>query len=126
MLYPQALARLCAGRYAPTMTFTAGAAVLTAGTRAVAVPADLAELRGPRRGRLRLPTSVYWGPQPVVDLDHWDDLAKAYEATLREGDVQDVCSLLDAGILSDVWSQIVLPGPVRATWERQFPELADQ
>jgi len=100
--------------------------VLTAGTRAVAVPADLAELRGPRRGRLRLPASVYWGPQPVIDLDHWDDVAKAYEATLREGDLQDVCSLLDAGILSEVWAQIVLPVSVRATWEQRFPGLADR
>jgi len=75
---------------------------------------------------MRLPASVYWGPDPVVDLGHWDDVAKAYEATLREGDVEDVCSLLDAGILAEVWTRIVLPVAVRDAWERRFPRLADR
>jgi hypothetical protein len=108
------------------MTFTPAGAVLTASTRAAAVPADLDELRGPRRGRLRLPASVYWGPEPLVDLGYWDDVAKAYEATLREGDLSDVCTLLDASILSEIWSRIVLPATIRAAWERRFPWLADQ
>ena len=106
------------------MTFTVRAAVLTGGTRVPAVPAALGDLRGPQRGRLRLPASVYWGPQPVVDLRHWDDVAKAYEATLREGDVHDVCTLLNERLLTEVWQEIVLPGAVRAAWERRFPALA--
>ncbi|MBA8988978.1 hypothetical protein FHW23_000210 [Curtobacterium pusillum] len=106
------------------MMFTAPATVTTASTRAVAVPLGLDELRGPRSGRLRLPASVYWGPEPTVDLRHWDDVAKTYEATLREGDPDDVRTLLNGELLAEVWSEIVLPGPVRAVWERRFPALA--
>lgn len=33
------------------------------------VPAALAELHGPASGSIVLPHSIYWGPEPAMDLD---------------------------------------------------------
>lgn len=106
------------------MSTSTAVPVMTADTRAVAVPGSLGELRGPRHGRMQLPPSVYWGPRPDVDLRFWDDVAKAYEATLREGDLDDVRALVNPHLLAEVWADIVLPRAVRAAWERRFASLA--
>ncbi|MDP4334220.1 hypothetical protein Q7F20_12645 [Curtobacterium sp. A7_M15] len=64
---------------------------------------------------------MYWGPEPVVDLGYPDDVAKTYEATLREGAIGDVCTVLNGALLAEVWPELVLPVPVRAAWEHRFP-----
>jgi hypothetical protein len=98
--------------------------LFTEATRTFAVPADLRDLAGPSTGSLTLPDTVYWGPESVVDLAHWDDLAKAYEATLREGDLAEVCGIVNADLLRRFWNQLVFPSRIRAAWEERFSSLA--
>lgn len=88
------------------------------------VPARLEELRGPAHGPVRLPVSVYWGPDPVADLDTQGGVIKAYQAVLREGQVADQVALLNPVRLMDVWSELLLPARARALWESRFPQLA--
>lgn len=92
--------------------------VHTADTRPFAVPRTLSELQGPAAGLLELPHHVYWGPDPVVDLDTDAGLGKAYEATLREGLLDDLRGLVNAERLCAVWHDLVLPLRIRAAWER--------
>ncbi|MFJ3029737.1 transcriptional regulator [Curtobacterium sp. NPDC087080] len=105
------------------MTIETVVRVRTESTRDFAVPGSLDDLVGPSEGSLRLPDSVYWGPDPVVDLAHWDDIAKAYEATLREGTLADVQALVSPVVLRRWWSSLFLPVRIRRTWESRFPEL---
>lgn len=81
-------------------------------------------LRGPRRGELRLPSNVYWGPDHTFDLGDRSDLVEAYQATLREGRSVDQTSILNADLLREVWAELMLPVRVRSLWEERFPELA--
>lgn len=106
------------------MTIDTAGRVRTESTRGFAVPASLGDLAGPAEGSLRLPDSVYWGPDPIVDLAHWDDVAKAYEATLREGTLAEVQALVSPTILRRWWSSLFLPVRIRRAWESGFPELA--
>jgi hypothetical protein len=84
----------------------------------------MSDLSGPAAGVVALPSSVYWGPDPIVDLSEWDDVAKAYEATIREGDEADVCAILNADVLRRVWSRLFLPITVRQRWEARFGPIA--
>ena len=87
------------------------------------MPDSLEELRGPTSGLLELPRSVYWGPSAVVDLNTPGGVAKAYQATLREGRVEDQAVLLNSALLITVWNDLLLPVRLRSLWESRFPEL---
>lgn len=87
-------------------------------------PDRLEELRGPRSGRIRLPINVYWGPKSDVDLDSESDVVKAYQATLREGRVDDQVAILNRDLLVRIWPELMLPVRVRVLWEDRFPELS--
>lgn len=87
------------------------------------VPERLDDLRGPAKGTIDLPVTVYWGPQAVVDLATDGGVAKAYQAILREGRVVDQVALLNKDLLQRCWSDLMLPDRVRSLWENRFPEL---
>lgn len=87
-------------------------------------PDDLDQLRGPGSGLLELPGRVYWGPEPVVDLDVRDGSEKmAYQAAIAEGSADDQIMLLNRMLLVEMWPRLVLPRRVRELWETRFPEL---
>lgn len=86
-------------------------------------PSTLAELGGPREGRVELPIAVYWGPPYVFDLASKSDVVEMYEATLQEGRVEDQVRLLNRDLLVSVWARLMLPMRVRGLWEQRFPEL---
>jgi hypothetical protein len=55
------------------------------------------------------------------------DLAVMYERVLREArSPEDLRAYIDGGTLRRLWGRLVLPVPVRAVWERRFPELASR
>jgi hypothetical protein len=97
--------------------------VLFQDVKPVDVVASLDDLRGPATGPLVLPLEVYWGPEPLVDLASTSDVAKAYQAVLREGDTRAQAALLDRDLLVRTWPDLLLPDRVRAAWEARFPEL---
>lgn len=86
-------------------------------------PSSLAALHGPRGGVVTLPLSVYWGPEPTVDLSTPQGVEKVYENVVREGshDVQE--ALLNTDLLRRIWPQLRLPKRCRDSWEARFPEL---
>lgn len=86
-------------------------------------PAFLSELRGPRRGRLALPSWVYWGPNPTIDLASESDVIKAYQATIQEGRITDQVQILNRELLVEVWPELRMPPRVRQLWEGRFPDL---
>ena len=104
---------------ASTRTPTLGPA-----SRAVAVPADLADRSLPKaNGRVELPLHIRWsGPPVVYDLDDRADRARVYEQVLREGTEDDVRFYVDADRLIELWDELVLPPPVRDAWTAWIEE----
>lgn len=88
------------------------------------VPRSLDALRGPAEGVLTLPLHLWWGPNSSFDLADRSELLTAYRAIVRDGRRVDQEELLDAGLLTEVWSHLRLPTRCRRTWEEAFPVLA--
>lgn len=96
-----------------------------AATRPYAVPASLEELAGPATGCLTLPGHLDWGPRRTYDLSDPSDVRLFYMRVVRESaNAEDLRGLLNAGLLRQVWSRLVLPPRVRVLWESRFPELS--
>ena len=94
------------------------------GRRALVVT-DLADLRGPAHGTVRLPLRLYWsGPSPEFDLDDPDLACWLYEIVLREAvDPGELTTYLNGGTLVEVWPRLFLPEGVRRAWEEHHPVL---
>lgn len=87
--------------------------------------ADLAELRGPTSGEVRLDRRLNWSGRGVYDLGNPRRLASKYETVLREAvRVEQLQVWLDGPLLVRLWSSLVLPPQVRQLWEQRFPQLA--
>ena len=96
------------------------------GRRALVVT-DLAALRGPAHGIVRLPLWLYWsGASPAFDVDEPFMRRWLYEIVLREAaSLEDLTSYLDRGTLIRVWPELYLPSGVRQAWEELHPALRD-
>ena len=68
-----------------------------------------------------MPRHVYWGPVAECDLDQAEGVIKAYQAVLREGTRKDQADLLNAGLLSRSWPELMLPVRCRKLWEGRLP-----
>ena len=70
---------------------------------------------------VRLPLRLYWsGPNPETVEWRVDDdrrRARLYEVVLREGSLDDVCTLIDGAALVRIWDDLYLPPYVRSAWE---------
>lgn len=98
--------------------------VLYSDVKPYAVPARLEDLQGAEHGVLELPLNVYWGPNPLVDLDTDEGIEKAYQSVIQEGRVEDPVAILHPASLHAVWSDLLIPGRARTEWESRFPALA--
>jgi hypothetical protein len=85
----------------------------------VAVPADLSCLRGPTTGTVTLPYRLYWsgtgGPR-TLDLTNPAERDLLYSIVLTEGTEGDVCTLLNAELLAQMWPTLWLSPHVREAW----------
>lgn len=73
---------------------------------------------------VELSHSVLWTPGAGrVDLDEPGGTARAYQAVLAEGTVEDLAAVLNRDRLTVVWPELILPRRVRQMWESRFPEL---
>jgi hypothetical protein len=98
--------------------------------RPVVVPADLADLRGPTKGRVTLPVYVYWSSGD--ELREWDlgddvDRREMYRTLVREARRRSDLDVLDGDTLIRIWPDLcsrTLPLQVRAAWEDRHPALA--
>ena len=91
----------------------------TTGRRPYAVPSTL--WRSPLRDAFRSFTPgphLWWsGPAPWFDLSDRDDRARAYELVLREGQPDDIRSVVDGALLIDAWPELVIPAELRRAWQ---------
>lgn len=95
--------------------------------RPVLVVGALSELRGPESGIVEAPHRIVWLPAEDRRFDLGDgyDRVHLYEVVLREAArFQELCTLLNEGLLRRMWRDLHLPRGVRAAWEQRHPELA--
>lgn len=64
---------------------------------------------------LRMPDLLQYTAQGEWDLAARTDRRRAYELLIREGGPQQMIRWLDGAFLFDLWGELDLPGPVRAT-----------
>lgn len=89
----------------------------------MAVPADLSCLHGPVAGRITLPHRLYWsgaGGLRTLDLADPAERRLLYRIVLTEGTEDDVCTMLDAGVLRELWPTLWLSPHVRDAWASTF------
>jgi hypothetical protein len=94
--------------------------------RQAVVVADLADLRGPAAGTVKLPLWLFWSGAPghAFDLGDADMRRWLYQTVLREAaSPEDLTTYLDAGTLIALWPDLYLPKGVRRAWEDQHPVL---
>jgi hypothetical protein len=95
--------------------------------RPYAVPPDLAGLRGPKDGVVRLPLSVYSsgaGTGREFDLTDPAQQAELYEIVLTTGTAADQARYLHADQLRALWPGLWLPAALREAWQPLLPEPA--
>jgi len=93
--------------------------------RRVLVVRDLADLRGPSGGEVRLPLRLFWSPPGrVFDLDDPFMLRSMYQVVLGEAiRAEELATYLNDDLLVAVWRDLYLPKGVRRAWEEVHPVL---
>jgi DNA invertase Pin-like site-specific DNA recombinase len=94
------------------------------GRRALVID-DLADLRGPVSGSVKLPLRLFWSlPDHWFDLDDPDIRRWYYETVLREASrAEDLTTYLDGATLTSLWPGLFLPKGVRRAWEERHQSL---
>lgn len=88
--------------------------------RPVAVPHDLAALRGPLSGTVRLPLRVYSsgaGTDRDFDLPDEAQRIELYQIVLTDGTTDDICAYLGQHELRRLWTRLWLPTHVQRAWQ---------
>lgn len=91
--------------------------------RSYVVADTLDELSGPAAGEVKLPNRLDWGPPRTYVLHRDADARLFYERVLREAASPADLKLLNAAVLRRLWRSLVLPQPLRRTWESRFGSL---
>jgi hypothetical protein len=92
--------------------------------KTVIVAESLAQLVGPVRGIVTLPSHLDWSGRPVYDLDDPKRLVTMYKVVLQEAQsVEDLATWLNGHRLATEWAGMYLPPKVRRLWEARFPVL---
>ena len=64
-----------------------------------------------------LPLHLNWSePGRVFQLSDRRQRARVYEIVLREGTPTDLATYVDGALLTDLWTELVLPADIRAAW----------
>jgi hypothetical protein len=95
--------------------------------RPVSLPTDLAELRGPLTGVVRLPLRVYasgQGPAREFNMTNEAERIELYEIVLTEGTAEDICRYVNHEELLRLWPRLWLPPHVRQMWEPRLGVVA--
>lgn len=93
--------------------------------RRVLVVLDLADLRGPVTGTVRLPLRLFWsGADRAFDLGDPGTRQWVYETVLQEATrPEDLTGFLDGKTLVMLWPELFVPKGVRRAWEDEHPAL---
>ena len=106
-----------------TMSGRSGEPFSYADIRPYEVAESLSELWGPEHGVVTLPLELAWGGRTEFDLDDDYDRAAVYKIVLEEGNAEHLRRLINRRLLVEHWPEILPARPVRALWERRFPQL---
>ncbi|MEU8000155.1 hypothetical protein AB0B66_03110 [Catellatospora sp. NPDC049111] len=91
----------------------------------VVLPEGLELLAGPTSGVVALPRHLKWSGSARYDLDEPGRIMDLYRTVINEATTpDDLHRYLNKAALRSLWETIWLPAPVRAAWERRFPDLA--
>lgn len=92
----------------------------TSDPRPYAVPSRLWRLEPLQALRTLDPGRHLWwsGPPRTFDLSQRDERLRAYEIVLREGTPNDIESVIDAVLLVEAWSDLVIPRSLRTAWSQ--------
>ncbi|MFI8367328.1 transcriptional regulator [Streptomyces sp. NPDC085460] len=90
------------------------------------LPTDLSALRGPDRGRVRLPLHLAWSGLTEYDLDRPRLRMSCYRVVLAEGGRDDLVRHLNRDLLVELWPVLrtLVSKDLRVVWEDAFHELA--
>lgn len=90
-----------------------------------AIPDSLDELHGPTDGMFDVPLSIHWARPggSTVDLASKGGRSIAYSAALAEGNIEQVCSIINRDHLISQWASIPKSLRMTALWESRFDEL---
>ena len=88
-----------------------------------AVSEALSDLTGPSDGVLVLPRTVVVPRFAVIDLSERWQVQMGYGAVLQNCDLDEVCGLLNNGLLIQMWPDLVLPQRCSQMWLVRFTEL---
>jgi transcriptional regulator with XRE-family HTH domain len=62
--------------------------------------------------------ALWWSsPRRRFDMADRSDRARLYEIVLREGGPDDISAIVDGVLLCELWSELVLPRDLRASWD---------
>ena len=91
----------------------------TIGRRPYVIPSRLWRLSLHDAFRRFTPGARLWwsGSAPRFDLSDRADRARAYELVLREGQPEDIHSIVDGALLIDAWADLVVPADLRRAWQ---------
>jgi hypothetical protein len=93
--------------------------------RPYTVPERLEYLTGPDRGEVQPPPTLTGALRRSYRLDDEHDVELLYRTVIREAStVDELARYLNADVLKECWSRMVLPPRCRTLWEQRFPELA--
>lgn len=88
------------------------------------MPVSLDDLRGPSKGSVDLPITIYWAPgDGRIPLDSDGHISMIYQAVIAEGSAEDQREYLNKNLLVDVWPKLHLPIKVTQQWQSAFSEL---
>jgi transcriptional regulator with XRE-family HTH domain len=99
----------------PRLRFTS---TVTARGHVIHVPNQLPRL-GVRDAfaTIVLPLHLNWSePGRVFQLSDRRQRARVYEIVLREGTPVDLATYVDGALLTDLWTELLLPADIRAAW----------
>ena len=94
-------------------------------TKPYFAPKNLANLNGPDSGAIKLPHTVYWGPDRWFNLTCRSSLHQAYQMILEEGSIEDIILYLDRNVLLSIWKDLSLPPRLFHLWEHNVEGLAN-
>lgn len=96
-------------------------------TKIFAVPESMDDLRGPAEGPVTLSAWVYWAPgDSTFDVGTPLGAEMAYTAVLSEVDACEICQVVNADRLREVWTDLILPTRCHERWVQAFPDLEEQ
>jgi hypothetical protein len=67
-----------------------------------------------------LPRRLEWSSVAPRSFDLRDrhQRARCYEIVLREGEADDILTIVDGCLLADIWDELHLPAPLRDAWSQ--------